>query len=69
MKTIIVPVDFSPASLNAVNYAMELANTIEGSITLVYVYQFPASVGEVPVSGEIISDMIADAENRMRLYI
>jgi nucleotide-binding universal stress UspA family protein len=65
MKTIIVPVDFSPASLNAVNYAMELANTIGGSITLVYVYQFPASVSEVPVSGEIINDLIADAENRM----
>ena len=65
MKTIIVPVDFSPASLNAANYAMDLANTIKGSVTFMYVYQFPVSISEVPVSGEYINTMIEDAEKSM----
>jgi nucleotide-binding universal stress UspA family protein len=65
MSTIIVPVDFSPASLNAVNYATELANTTKSSITLVYVYQFPVSISEVPVSGQFINEMIEDAEKSM----
>ncbi len=65
MRTIVVPVDFSPASLNAVNYAMDMANTIKASVTLVYVYQFPVSISEAPVSGEFINNMIEDAEKSM----
>jgi nucleotide-binding universal stress UspA family protein len=49
MKTILVPTDFSPVSMNAVNYATELALNIDSSIVLVNAYQIPVTFTEVPV--------------------
>jgi nucleotide-binding universal stress UspA family protein len=49
MKTLIVPTDFSPVSLNAVNYAAEMAMSIDASLLLLNVYQVPVTFTEVPV--------------------
>ncbi len=38
-KKILVPVDFSPHSQEAIRYAADLAQKYEGSITLTHVYQ------------------------------
>lgn len=50
MKTIIVPTDFSPVSLNATNFAVDMAIAIRADILLFNVYNIPVAYsGEVPV--------------------
>ena len=49
MKTIIVPTDFSPIAINAMNFAADMAVNINASITLLHVYQVPVSMTDVPV--------------------
>ena len=52
MKTIIVPTDFSEVSLNAVNYAADMAVEINASIILLHVVEVAdAIVTEFPMSG------------------
>jgi nucleotide-binding universal stress UspA family protein len=50
MKTILVATDFSPASLNAANYAADMASSINANILLLHVYQVPVSYTEIPVA-------------------
>lgn len=66
MKTIIAPTDFSPTSLNAVDYALELACSINASLYLIHVYQLPITVSEIPVSAEEIEAVQKDAEEQMK---
>jgi nucleotide-binding universal stress UspA family protein len=49
MKTIIAPTDFSPVSINAVNFAADMALALDASLLLFNVYNIPVSYGEVPV--------------------
>ena len=49
MKSIIVPTDFSPVSINAVNYAVDMAKAIQASVILLHVYQVPVTFTDVPV--------------------
>ncbi|MGN6533521.1 MAG: universal stress protein [Ginsengibacter sp.] len=48
MKNILVPVDFSDASFNAVNYAAFLANAFKVPLTLVHAYKTVSAFDEVP---------------------
>jgi len=48
MRTIIAPTDFSAASLNAVNYAADLAAAINAELILLHVVQLPMTVSEIP---------------------
>ena len=49
MKTIIVPTDFSRISLNAANYAAEMASSINADLSLFHVCLLPITTyGEVP---------------------
>ncbi len=50
MKTILVATDFSPAALNAANYAVDMALAINADILLLHVYQIPVVYLEVPVA-------------------
>lgn len=65
MRTIIVPVDFSSASVNAANYALDFAHAINASITLLYVCQVPVAVSEAPVAAATIQGILEDAEKEM----
>lgn len=65
MKTIIAPTDFSPISVNAVHYAVDLACSINASIHLLHVYQLPMMVSEIPVSAEMVDSIEKDAEEKM----
>ena len=49
MKTIIVPTDFSPIAINAMNFAADMAVNINASLLLLHVYQVPVSMTDVPV--------------------
>jgi nucleotide-binding universal stress UspA family protein len=49
MRTIVIPTDFSPVSTNAMNYAVDMALSINASILLLHVYQIPVTMTDVPV--------------------
>jgi nucleotide-binding universal stress UspA family protein len=49
VKNIIVPIDFSDASLNASEYALDMAVEINASITLFHTYNLPIYYGDVPI--------------------
>jgi nucleotide-binding universal stress UspA family protein len=49
MKTILVATDFSPAALNASNYAAEMAMAINADLFLLHVFQTPGTCLQVPM--------------------
>jgi nucleotide-binding universal stress UspA family protein len=49
MKTILVPTDFSKASRNAINYAVEIAKLTKSKLVLFHVYTIPVVSLEVSV--------------------
>ncbi|HEU4902323.1 MAG TPA: universal stress protein, partial [Flavisolibacter sp.] len=48
MKKLLVPIDFTPASRNASEYAVSLAKKLEAEVQLLHVYTEPMPVGNVP---------------------
>jgi nucleotide-binding universal stress UspA family protein len=66
MQTIIAPTDFSAISLNAVNYAADLATVISTKLTLIHVYTLPMAFSEVPVSAYSVEQLETDAEEQMK---
>lgn len=50
MKTIIAPTDFSPASLNAVNYAADMACVTNCELLLLYIHPYALVAGEMLVT-------------------
>ena len=64
MKTILVATDFSAVALNATNYAVAMASTIQADILLLHVYNLPVNYNEIPVATNV--EMLQqDAENEM----
>lgn len=49
MTPIVAPTDFSPASLNAVRYAADMAGRLSLRLDLLHVYLIPVPITEVPV--------------------
>lgn len=62
MKTILVATDFSPAALNAANYAADMALAIHADILLLHVYSIPVNYSEVAVPLSL-EDLELSAEN------
>jgi nucleotide-binding universal stress UspA family protein len=62
MKTIVVATDFSPTSLNAVNYAADMACVIGTNLALLHVCIEPVAISEVPVPDDSLSGRMNDAE-------
>jgi len=50
MKTLVVPTDFSSVSVNAMNYAVDMAQAINAGILLLHVYNAPVVFTDAPVS-------------------
>jgi nucleotide-binding universal stress UspA family protein len=67
MKTIVAPTDFSTASLNAVNYAADMACVIGTSLSLLHVCPIPVSFSDVPAPAYSTAELVADAEEQMKL--
>jgi len=65
MKTIIVPTDFSPAAINAMNYAADMALQIDASIMLVNIYQIPVAVTDAPLVMVSVEELRQGAEDRL----
>jgi nucleotide-binding universal stress UspA family protein len=66
MKTILVPIDYSPVSDNALNYATGLALETGAKLFLFHLYSIPVPNGEMPFV--MVADM-HDVENRDRLKV
>ncbi len=66
MKTIVAPTDFSVISLNAVNYAADLACVIGADLAIIHVYSMPMVISEVPVPAYSLTSQITDAEEQMK---
>jgi nucleotide-binding universal stress UspA family protein len=65
MKTLIVPTDFSPVSINALHYAINLAKDIFAKVVLFHAYQVPIAFSEVPVVTISMEEMKAQTDERM----
>ena len=65
MKTIIVPTDFSPAALNATNYAADMALAIKANLLLFHVYQLPLSVSDTPIVLLSVDELKEAAETKL----
>jgi nucleotide-binding universal stress UspA family protein len=65
MKPIVAPTDFTVVSLNAVNYAADMAAMLGMSLNLVHVYAIPVPVSEVPAPVVNLRDLEADATAKL----
>lgn len=65
MKTIVALTDFSQNSLNAVNYAADMACLIRARLTIMYVVPIPMSAAEMPVPAYNLQDLEDEAENEI----
>jgi nucleotide-binding universal stress UspA family protein len=65
MKTILAPTDFSTSSINAVNYAADLALSIKAKLVLFHAIPFPIAVSEISVPGDFIDDMMEAGQRDM----
>lgn len=65
MRHIIVPTDFSDASVNAAFYAAEIARRVQAEIVLMHVIMLPVTVSEVPLPPDSYVGSIAEAEQSL----
>lgn len=63
-KTILVATDFSPASLNAVNYAADMALAINRDIMLLHIYPIPVISIELS-EGISLNKLVRNAETKI----
>lgn len=67
MKTILAPTDFSSSSINAVNYAADLALAVNAQLVLFTAVQFPIAISELSMPESIMDEIIdlgnSDLEN------
>ena len=66
MKTIVVATDFSPAALNAINYAADMALAINARLFLFHVYQLPLSVSDTPIVLLSVEELKESAETKLK---
>ncbi len=62
MKTIIASTDFSPVSLNAVNYAADMAMEVNADLLLLNVFNLPVVYSDGPVIALPVEDLLKDSE-------
>ncbi len=65
MKKICVPVDFSPASLKALDYALFLAEKLDARVDVVHVYHLSlAEAGKIPP--ELVEDRLVELREEVK---
>jgi nucleotide-binding universal stress UspA family protein len=65
MKTILALTDFTASSINAVNYAADLAYSINANLVILHAIPFPIAVSEISVPGDFIDDMMEASQRDM----
>lgn len=66
MSTIIVPTDFSSVSINALHYAIELAEKTRSDIFLFNAFQIPVSLSEIPITGIPYEDLKKISDTKLK---
>jgi nucleotide-binding universal stress UspA family protein len=66
MRHIIVPTDFSAASVNAAFYAVEIARRVQAGIVLLHAVVLPVTVSEVPLPPDSYELTIAEANQSLK---
>jgi len=66
MQTILVPVDFSPASRNAAVFAAELAKLLGNRLLLFHAYMLPTPISEVPYAMVTVDNLQKENEEQLR---
>jgi nucleotide-binding universal stress UspA family protein len=66
MRTIVVPVNFTPASNNAARYAAHFAAVIGGDLRLIHVLQMPFTAFEYPVPDAAFEALRDSAATRLK---
>ncbi|HVM86908.1 MAG TPA: universal stress protein [Puia sp.] len=67
MKKIVAPTDYSTTSVNAVNYAADLACAVNADLTIIHVFTIPVTYGEVPVQEFSAKEIFEGAEESMNI--
>lgn len=62
MKSIIVPVNFSPCAVNAARYAADLGRAIHSDLHLIHVLQVPVNSAELTMTQYLYEDMVESAD-------
>ena len=62
MKTIITPVDFSPATAHVIDAAVDLARAVEGKVVLLHVNQPPTVTADYGLAMENVQEIISVTE-------
>jgi nucleotide-binding universal stress UspA family protein len=65
MKTILALTDFTASSINAVNYAADLAYAVNANLVILHAIPFPIAVSEISVPGDFIDDMMEASQRDM----
>jgi len=66
MQTILLPVDFSPASRNASLFAAELAKLLHTRLLLFHAYLLPTPISEVPYAMVTVDNLQKENEQNIR---
>jgi nucleotide-binding universal stress UspA family protein len=66
MSTIIVPTDFSPVSINALHYAIGLAEKTGSDILLFNAFQIPVSLSEIPMTAIPYEDLKKISDQKLQ---
>jgi nucleotide-binding universal stress UspA family protein len=65
MKTIVALTNFTPLSVNAVNYAADVAAFVHADLQIINVCELPIAFSEVPLPVYDIERMVKDAERQL----
>jgi nucleotide-binding universal stress UspA family protein len=66
METILIATDFSPASINAADYALELAKYFDSKLILLNAYPFPSANYDTGLPTEIVSALHKTSEDGLK---
>jgi nucleotide-binding universal stress UspA family protein len=62
MKSIVVPVNFSPCAANAARYAADLAQAIHADLHLIHVLEVPVNSAELMMTPYLYEEMVESAD-------
>lgn len=62
MKTILTPVDFSPATTDVIDAAVELASAFDGKVLLLHATQPPVVTADYGLAMEHVQEIVAVSE-------
>ena len=66
MKTLLAPTDFSVISLNALDYAVELAKLSDAKLIIFHAYHAPLIISEVPVVMPLPEELEKDSLKQLK---